>query len=382
MRRPASTQPHLFATSPVGVWVRLVREHGGVPPRYWGRLATILATSCVTAPLRIAEKLRYGRSVARTSIDRSPVFIQGFARSGTTHLHNLMGHDPNLGYVSTFQALASPFFLISRGWLERIVAARLPSTRPMDNMRVDLGLPQEEELALAALSPLSPVHLLSFPGRATRIVERMGGMRLSEGEMAEWERVYLDVLRKATVACEGRRLVLKTPANLGRTPLLRRLFPGAKFVFVVRNPYVVFASAMKLYRTMVPPNQLQPVDWDEIQASVLANYADMTLRYMRDRDSIPEGSLVEVRFEDIEADAIGSLERIYSALALPNWEHARQPIADYLGSLADYRKNRYRFDAPTIDLVDRYWGFAVKEWGYEPPAAQGTPVDGPATTPE
>lgn len=369
MRSSATTQPHMFATSPIGVWARLVREHGGVPPRYWGRLAGILATSCATAPLRIAERLRYGRRVARTSIDRPPVFILGFARSGTTHVHNLMGHDPDLGYVSTFQALAAPFFLISRGWFERIVARRLPAKRPMDNVRVDLDLPQEEELALAALSPLSPVHLLSFPGRVMEIVERMGGMRLSEAEMAEWERVYLEVLRKATVVCEGRRLVLKTPANLGRTPLLLRLFPDAKFVFVVRNPYVVYLSAMKLYRTMIPLYQLQPVDWDEIQASVLANYADMTRRYMRDRDSIPAGSLVEVRFEDIEADAIGSLERIYSELALPNWGHARQPIAEYLRSLAGYRKNRYRIDTPTIDLVNRNWGFAVEEWGYEPPGA-------------
>ena len=166
--------------------------------------------------------------------------------------------------------------------------------------------------------------------------------------------------------------MLKTPANLGRTPLLRGLFPGAKFVFVVRNPYVVYMSAMKLYRTMVPQCQLQPVDWDEIQASVLANYANMTRRYMRDRDSIPEGHLVEVRFEDIEADAIGSLERIYSELALPGWEHARQPIADYMRSLAGYRKNRYRLDPSTIDLVDRNWGFAVEEWGYEPPAVAGS----------
>ena len=83
--------PHLFATATLGVWARLIREHGGVPPRHWGRLAGILATSVATAPLRVAERLRYDRLVARTAIDHAPVFIQGFARSGTTHLHNLMG---------------------------------------------------------------------------------------------------------------------------------------------------------------------------------------------------------------------------------------------------------------------------------------------------
>ena len=341
-----------------------------MPPRYWGRLAGILATSAATAPLRAAERLRYGRLLARTAIDHAPLFIQGFARSGTTHLHNLMGHDPDLGYVSTFQAVASPFFLISRGWLERIMAGRLPSKRPMDNMAIALDLPQEEEVALAALTPLSGVHLLTFPSRVRTITERMGSMRLGEAETAEWERRFLEVLRKATLAFEGRRLVLKSPANLGRTSVLLRLFPDAKFVFVMRNPYIVFSSAMNLYRTMVPLYQLQPVDWDEMRAALLANYADMTRRYLRDRRLIPEGNLVELRFEDVEADPLGSLERIYSELSLPNWKRAREPAADYLGTLAGYRKNRYRIDRSTIDLVDRNWGFAVEEWGYEPPGRE------------
>ncbi len=359
--------PHLFATAPLPLWWSLVHKYGGVQPRYWGRLAGILAVSAVTAPLRLAERLRYGRQVARTEIREPPIFIQGFARSGTTHLHNLLAHDPCLGYVSTFHATAAPFFLISRGWLDRLIAGRLPAKRPMDNVAVSLDLPQEEELALAAASRLSSVHHISFPGRAREIVAKMGAMRLTEAEMREWTDSYLHVLRKATLASDGRRLVLKTPANLGRTDHLLRLFPSAKFVFVVRNPYVVFSSTMKLYRTVIPMYRLQDVDWDVIEASVFSNYVDMTRRYMRDRASIPRGNLIEVQFEDIEADALGVLERIYLALGLPGWERARKPVAEYLGTLSGYRKNRYRFDSSLIDKVDRKWGFAVREWGYEPP---------------
>ncbi len=371
MANSSKSQPHLFATSPLSLWWRLIREYGGVQPRYWGRFAGILATSAVTAPLRLAERLRFGRRVARSEIRWPPIFILGFARSGTTHLHNLMARDPGLGYVSTFHAFAAPFFLISRGWLERLIAGRLPSKRPMDNVAVSLDLPQEEELALAAVSRLSSVHQLSFPGRAREIVAKMGAMRLTGAEMREWRDSYLRVLRKATLASDGRRLVLKTPANLGRTALLRRLFPGAKFIFIVRNPYVVFASTMKLYRTLVPMYRLQDVDWDVIEDSVLSNYVDMTRRYLRDRASIPKGNLIEVQFEEIEADAMGVLERIYAALSLPGWERAQEPVAEYLGTLSGYRKNRYRFDRSLVDRVDREWGFAVREWGYEPPNANG-----------
>ena len=358
--------PHLFATATLGVWARLIREHG-VSSRHWGRLAGILATSVATVPLRAAERLRYGRLVARTAIDHAPVFIQGFARSGTTHLHNLMGHDPDLGYVSTLQALASPFFLTSRGWLKRTIAKRLPPTRPVDDVALALDLPQEEEVAVAALTHLSSAHLLTFPGRARAIMERMGSMRLGQADMADWERKYLQVLRKATLVFEGRRLVLKTPANLGRTPVLLRLFPDAKFVFIVRDPYDVFASNMKLYRKMLPLLQLHDVDWHDLRNWVLDNYAQLTRRYLRDREAIPKGNLIEVRFEDLEREPLVWLERIYAALDLPGWQEARGPIADYLGTLVGYRKDGYEIDQDTIDVITREWGFAVEKWGYEAP---------------
>ena len=369
----SSKGPHLFATATLGVWTRLIREHGGVPPRYWGRLARILATSAATAPLRAAERLRYGRLVARTTIDHAPVFIQGFARSGTTHLHNLMGHDPDLGYVSTLHAVTSPFFLTSRGWLEPMIAKRLPSKRPVDDVALALDLPQEEEVAVAALTHLSSAHVLTFPGRARAMTERMGSMLLDQADMADWERKYLEVLRKATLVFEGRRLVLKAPANLGRTPVLLRLFPDAKFVFIVRDPYDVFASNMKLYRKMLPLHQLHDVDWHELRNWVLHNYADVTRRYLRDREAIPKGNLIEVRFEDIEADPLGVLARIYSTLSLPGWDRARRPVAEYLGTLSDYRKNRHNFDRSTIDLVNRNWGFAFENWGYERRGLAGGP---------
>ena len=358
----------MFAMAPLGVWLRLIADNGGVPRRYWGKLARVLGTSALTAPLRVAERLCYGPSrMARIPVDQAPLYIQGSGRSGTTHLLNLLARDPAFGVVSTFQAIAAPMFLVGRGWLERLVARRVPATRPMDDMAVSLDLPQEEEIALANTSHLSWVHHLSFPGRARAYLEKYATMRLSDRERARWESAYLDVLRKATLASGGRRLVLKSPTNLGRTTELLRLFPDAKFIHIVRNPYVVYASMRHLYRTMLPICQLDDADADAVAATILDSYAAMMRQYLRDRELIPAGHLAELRFEDLERAPMAELERVYAELALPGWERARRPIADYLGTLAGYRKNPHRIDRRTIDAVDRAWGFAVEEWGYRPP---------------
>ncbi len=352
--------------APPTVWWRLLAEHGGPAPEFRRRLAGILATSVLTTPLRLAERMVYGRRVARTHIRHSPVYVHGFSRSGTTHLHNLMAHDPAFGCVTTFQAVASPFFLVARGWLERLIVKRVPSKRPMDNMALSLRLPQEEEVALAAISHLSPAHLLSFPDRAEQITGRYGTMRLNPSELEEWTTQYQIVLRKATIAFGGRRLVLKSPTNLGRTALLRSMFPSARFVFIMRNPYEVFSSTERLYRTMVPTTQLRRFDWNRLEAAFLDNYVVTMRRYMRDRAAIPKNKLVEVRFEDLESDPMGVLEHTYTQLELPGWDEARGPVGEYARSLEGYRKNRYEQDQATIDKVDRHWGFAVKEWGYQP----------------
>lgn len=364
-----STRQHVFSMAPLGVWLRLIAENGGVSSKYWGKLARVLAISAMFAPIRIAERLWFSRSrMARVQVDKEPLYIQGFARSGTTHLLNLFAQDPSFGVVSTFQSIAAPVFLTGRGWLERLIEGRIPETRPMDNMVVSLDLPNEEDVALANSSHHSPAHLLSFPRRAREFLEKYSTMQLSDFEMVQWQTSYLDVLRRATFAADGKKLLLKSPANLGRTATLLRMFPDAKFVHIVRNPYVVYQSMTHLYDTMLPICQLDDADADDVALAIRDSYVSMMKQYMLDRELIREGHLAELRYEDLERDPLTELARLYSELGLSGWTQARERVDAYLSNVADYRKNDYEIDPQTIDVVNREWGFAVREWKYAPPS--------------
>ena len=358
--------PHIGAFAPISLWRRLLREFGGVSPGYRTRLAGIVAASALTSPLRLAERMCYGRRIARTRIEHPPVYIQGFARTGTTHLHNLMACDPQFGFVNTFQLFAGPFFLVARGWLDRLIAGRLPATRPMDNVALALDFPQEEDPLLATASHMSMTHSLTFPSRIRELLRLYHQMQLSEDELVEWKRQYLHVLKRVTLAWGGKRLVLKSPANLGRTAILQELLPGSRFIFIQRNPYVVYSSLMHLLRSLLPRMSLQSIDWKEVEAATLDNYVAVTRRYMRDREQVPQGALTEIRYEDLVANPLPVLKGAYEAVALP-WDQAAGPMKEYLGTLTGYRTNRYRLDPATIDKVTAKWGFAVREWGYEAP---------------
>lgn len=373
--------PSTFA--PPLVWARLILANRGVSPRYWGRLAQILALSALVTPLRLAEWLRHSRRLAGVRFTEPPLFVLGFARSGTTHLQNLLAHDPRYGFLTAYQMVVPTFSLVGRGRLKRLMdkgmQAQGDQTRPMDQVKITLDSPQEEDVALSNTSHRSFVHALSFPGLARRLYERyalMGGGAagepLPEGELRRWDRDYLRVLRKMTLHAGGRPLLLRNTVNTGRVEHLLRLFPDAKFVHIVRSPYTVYPSVMHLYRTLLPLYRLDDYDWPEFEDLLAEMYEGVMKKYLADRSLIPEGRLAEVRFEDLERDPLGELERVYGELALPGWEAARPPMESYLQSLRGYRKNRFDFDPALLRRVEERWGFALREWNYAPPTDTGS----------
>ena len=361
---------------PVRTWLRLARENR-VAPRYRGRFLRALALSAAVAPLRLAEKALHGRRVRAVELSAPPIFVCGFARSGTTHLHNLFAADPGLGVLTTMQALMPTFFLVGSRLLRKRIERRFTSsTRGVDNVVVSLDSPSECELALANSTHLSAMHELSFPAHARRFQERYGvlgdGGALSPRELSAWKRVYLDILKKAALHAGNRRLVLKTPASTGRLPLLVDLFPDAKFVHIVRHPCDVFSSMMNMYRVMQGASRLEDCGVEETEAALLDYYAGTMQAYLRHREKIPAGNLAEVRYEDLERDPMGQMERLYARLDLGGWEEAGPAIRAYVDTLKNYRKNAFRgMDRPTLERIRDRWGFAFEQWGYELPAAEG-----------
>ncbi len=367
-RRPSHLE-HPVALGSFRSWLGVLRRGGAVDREFLPRCLFVCASTLFTGSLRLGERLRYGRAIRRTEIHPSPIFIIGHWRSGTTFLHHLLCRDKRFGYLTTFQAMAPGFFLIGGGrikrFLERETRKRYP-TRLIDNVPLLLDAPEEDEFALANMSPYSFLHGFSFPRRVRYFFERYVLLEgISHAELERWEGTYLTLLRKATLASGGKRLVLKNCANTARIRVLLRLFPEAKFIHIYRNPYRVFLSTLHLHRTVLPRSQLQRVDPREIEENVLEFYERLMKRYLADRHLIPAGNLVEVRFEDLERAPLDELRRIYGELRLPGFAAAEPDFRAYLRSVSGYRKNTYRLDPAAIAVVNRRWGFALERWGYE-----------------
>lgn len=356
----------LFGTS-ISNWIHLLIDHGGIDRGFLLRALFITFFSMFTIPARLLFKLVYGSRIGKIQITNPPVFIIGHWRSGTTFLHELISQDPQLSHVSLWHTLLPHCFLA----LERFksfMARFLPTTRLMDAMKVDIDGPYEEEAGLAVLGRWSFFHCFIFPRDAERqFIQSVLFKGLNAEEVTIWKKNYLWFLKAVTFANKGLRLVLKNPANTARINTLLELFPEARFIHIYRNPYKVYASTKRMRTRVLGQFALQKTTAEEVEQHVIDDYVRLMKSYFEQKEHIPEGQLVEIRYEDLVANPLGQVRQVYTKLGLPGFEAAKPAIQQHIDRQAGYVTNVYTIDKATIHHIEKHWGFTIKRWGYKPP---------------
>ena len=108
------------------------------------------------------------------------------------------------------------------------------------------------------------------------------------------------------------------------------MFPNAKFIYLMRNPYTVFESTRSFFTNTIQPLKLEDISNEQLEENILSIYAKLYHKYESDKKYIPEGNLIEVKFEDFEADAMGMrifISHILSAASPKHKEISRNMSA-------------------------------------------------------
>ncbi len=330
------------------------------------RMLYSLFMSAALSPLALSERMKFDKHINATRLEPHPVFIIGHWRSGTTYLHNLMSQDPRYAYPTTFQTVVPAVFLRFEKWIKPIVEASLPPTRPEDNVPLGADLPQEEEYAMGNLCPYSFYNAWCFP-RNMEFYYRFVCMEdVSRRVIEEWKEMYLYYLRKVAFAGNGKQLLLKNPANTARIKLLLEFFPDAKFIHIYRNPYHVFLSMKRDIESEMSLYCVQkPKDDDTIERAMVDLYNHMFVKYFRERNLIPEGNLVEVKYEDFIASPLDEVKRIYRTLGIQGFDGVEQKFTQYIAAQSAIKPHTYTFDEQLKEKIYRYFKFTIDKWEYD-----------------
>jgi hypothetical protein len=332
--------------------------------RFRGRWLSLAAVSRLNSFHEWWERRLYGGRLERTRVTHPPLFVLGHWRSGTTLLHELLTLDPQFTFPNMYQVLFPGHFLVTEGWLAPLTGWAVPRTRPMDNMTAHWRMPQEDEVALLLRTLISPYMMLAFQGQRARYERYFDLTELTAEERALWIEEFLAFLKRLTIRAD-KPIVLKSPSHTYRIPLLLELFPQARFIYIYRNPYDVYSSSLHLRRTMFTENALAEPNFEGLEEDMFLTYERCIDRYESTKGLIPPGQLCEVRFEDLEADPVGQMRRVYQELHLSGWDAAESAICRWLPAHIQYRKNRFALDAGTMQRVYHRWRRSFELYGYD-----------------
>lgn len=357
--------PHIWEGCNFPAWVRLlIRGRFRVHPRFLHVVVIVTFVSLCHTLLGWLQALIYGRGIARTAIRDAPIFIVGHWRTGTTLLHELLVLDSRHSYPTTYECMAPHHFILSEGFFTRWLPFLTPSHRPMDNMKAGFDRPQEDEFALCMLGQPSPYLTIAFPNRPPSCQEYLDLRELPEQKVAAWKKTFYRFLQRVTFR-NPRRLVLKSPPHSCRIGVLLELFPDARFVHIVRNPYVVFPSTVNLWKALYRTHGLQRPTFAGLEEHVFQTFTRLYERLEEGKERVGANRFHELRYEDLIADPVGQMRLLYEKIGLGDFDKVRPRLEEYLAKTSGYSTNRYEITRELRAKIQERWGKVLQRYGYQ-----------------
>jgi hypothetical protein len=334
-------------------------------PYYFKTILTFLIVF-ITIPFRWWEKIFFYQKLRDFKFEKPPVFILGHWRSGTTFLHNTLCKDPDAAYVTTYHSVF-PNNLASKLIFKTFQKAFMPDKRPADNVKLRINNPQEDEFALINMIDNTFYTLFFFPEEYHRFFKEAIEFNISKDEELRWNQKYDELVKKAVINTKGKRVIIKNPANTGRIPKLMEMYPDAKFIYIHRNPIIVFLSTRRFFTELFPTLWFHKVDESFIEKMIIDNYKKLLGRYEDTKSLLSEDNLLEIRFDDYDKNPVELTRLIYEQLFKEDFDKVEKIISQYVSSLQSYKKSKNYIEKGTLDLILKEFGPYMKLYNYDIP---------------
>ena len=357
---------HTALGSSLPKWIGLLAKNKFlIDIRFSPKVLFITGNIVLNIPFQLYEYLRYNKAIKNVKV-QSPIFIVGHYRSGTTYLHNVLSKDPNFCFCSTYEALTPYVFLSTGGITKKILNWAMPATRPQDNVAAGANVPNEEEFAMGNISHTSLTHGYYFPKSIFTVFDESVVFEKDTAKNTEhWKKHFDYFLKKLSYKHEGKRLILKSPANTARMKEILELYPDACFIHIHREPYTVYQSNVNLYEKILPLLSFQKADNKFMEGFILYAYEKMYKKFLRDKNDINANQLIEMSYNDFVSAPIEQLQKVYKQLNLGDFEAALPYLQEEIAAVKNYKTNTYvNLDKETKNIIVKKWNFMFEEYGY------------------
>ena len=250
------------------------------------------------------------------TLDLPPIFIIGVARSGTSILGKFFENNSQCRY----------FFEVDI-WKKNEFFKPPKYERPYGKF---LLTPLKRQKLL-----FTKIRVITFQlsqiFQNFHIIERDKGHQLTENDVSK---EILDETKKIKNNIKNKRLVVKHPRNSLRIPFIKKLFPDAKFLHIVRDGRDTTCSLMGRHSSLYWAH-VKPPGWQKIQKK----YPKGPLKYAwqwnetiniirKDKSLLNSEDFVEIKYEDFVDSPKKVMKEVFDKFGIP----FEKPQEDYLKS--------------------------------------------------
>ncbi len=321
-----------------------------IHPKYFLRLFLIFQSAVWSSVFKIVEKIRYQKKIESSSNPRTPVFIIGHWRTGSTFLHQMMSLDENFVTPNVFQVTVPDCFISIEKYYKPLMKSLMDNKRPMDNVKFGPDAPQEDEFALFRLTLKSPLQRLVFPKKSAYFLTDDTDFVSAQPQSGAWEKAILYFYKKLTFQ-NNKQILIKNPFHSMRVKTLCRLFPDALFIHIYRNPLDVIPSTVRMWNIIAQQNCMNK-KWQKPRTDEVVRLYKMMLQTIHNDLSFLEPQrYTEVKYEDLENDPIHVMRSIYNHLNLDYSTDLDHKIQNFLVEEKDYKKNVHQLSVEDSQII-------------------------------
>jgi hypothetical protein len=304
--------------------------------------------------LRYHADLRAHPEIADEQVD-DPIVITGLFRSGTTKLQRMMSADPGVQALTFWRILnpaplpgaptgaADPRIAIARRFTDM-----LASSNP-DYMAAHAWLadePDEDSLLLwLTFEHLAAASVGFIPSFWKLAQER------PQGPNYDYLAGLLRYLQWQDGGRRGRPWVLKSPTHIGNVRPVVEAFPRATLVICHRDPTVVVASFARLFQIFwgLFGNK---ADLSKVGPPMLDLWAGQMCQGLQQRAELGDDPrILDVRYDDIVADSLGVIRRVYERHGQPITPEAEKAVLSWEAANPQHKFGRHEYTLEACGLT-------------------------------
>jgi hypothetical protein len=351
----------------IDVLLWALEHESGNPPERLAAVADSLLLPALVKRLRLVDDRKRYPEIAAQPV-RAPIVITGLPRTGSTHLQALLATRPGARsplewemrqpspppQAATFAA-DPRIAQVQQAIDARANAAQLQAIHPYGAQRpeqclglIDWGFVNQTYLAYQRI-PSYYEFYLGADQRVSYEHHRRMLQHLQARNPGEW--------------------VLKWPKHLFGLDALLEAYPDARIVWTHRDPARVIPSSVSFVGTLRSMNSplFDPrrfgAEWTALEEMGLQ-------RGLSVRDRVGEGRFLDVHYNDLTADPVGTVTRIYGHFAIPVDDETVRRVRDFTDDnpqgkhgAHQYTPEQFGFDP---ELVRRRFAAYSERFGIEP----------------